>query len=593
MKLQIKRARRYNGPNLYSSEPVVVTDLACEGLLTVDEARLAIRRLHTRYPYAAWVADDAKDGQNLNYPLGLLSQFSASWALGALNEVRGYLHSAGAIKKGNGVSIWLGFHNAELSLKALQLALKGLMIAAEEDPPETMLATELASFFQGCRQHHPDFQARMLMVGARQRGIPVMPFLPGTKFWQFGWGAHSRVFMESSSNADGHLGCLWQKNKAMTKTMMTALGMPTPAHVMVSHEHEIEAAAGKVGWPCVIKPLDGGSGRGVTAGLSDMPSMRMAFAHARQYSSGPLMVEQHVQGMDHRLMVIHGELVAAIKREPSFVLGDGKKTMAEHLSDLNANRSSNIVKSRYLRPIAHDEVLQHHLSTQSVNMSDVLKKGQLVTLRSNANLSTGGICTDVSAQVNPQVRAMAEQLALASGLATMGLDYLTTDIAASPAEVDGVFIEMNSTPGLDVCIAAGWSEASIALKVLGDGLGHIPVDLTVRSESALKDRTLNPVHAEILADGEACVCGDVLRIGNATLHNHLDEPWAAIKMALRNRLLQRLHVICSGLEIQRHGLPVGRFDSVRVQDPDLPQQWSRLLEKNCRNLKVDRAKSPE
>ena len=407
--LKISWTHQYHGHNPLARAPVVVANLTSQLPLSNADVVMAANLMQKIYPFSAvGTCLSESDGSRSDEDgLLMLGQVASAWALGALNEVRGYLHEAGATRCGDDVVVWLGFHDAELSRKALQMALQGLVKTLKGQDLTAQLQTELKHFWQACRQNHPDYQARILMVGARQRGIPVFPFLPGSRYWQYGWGANSRVFMESLSNADGFLGWQWQKNKSVSKAMMNAMGLPTPPHAMVNDEDALAATVSRVGWPCVIKPLDGGGGKGVTANLTDMAALRAAFAHARLFSGGPLMLEKHVPGADHRLMVVNGKLVAAIRREPSFLEGDGSKTVADLLAALNVNRSSNMVKSHYLRPILQDDTLRQHLTTQAIGLSDVLAKGYRITLRSNANLSTGGICTDVTDQFNSQVRAMA------------------------------------------------------------------------------------------------------------------------------------------------------------------------------------------
>jgi cyanophycin synthetase len=512
-----------------------------------------------------------------------LGQAAAAWALAALNEVRGDVQHAGAARAGDGVRVWLGFHSAELSRFALQLALKRLMQDISGQADEGGFKAELDRLWRACRQQHPDFQARMLMVGARSSGLPFLPFMPGSRYWQFGWGAKGRVFFESASNADGALGWQWQSNKVTAKALLQALGMPTPAHALVSQARELAAAAGRVGFPCVVKPLDRGGGKGVTANITRPADLDTAFDHARQYTRGPVMVEAHVPGDDHRLMVIDGRLVAAIRREPSFVLGDGRSTVVALLAELNAPRSMNVVKSRYLRPIALDGVLRQHLAAQSLAPTDVPAAGRRVTLRSNANLSTGGLCTDVTPLCHPQVRAMAEQLATTTGLATTGIDYLSTDISRAPAETGGAFIELNTTPGLDACVAAGWTEEAIASLVLGPSLGRIPVDLTVLSGPGLEQAAhVGPLLA--LAEDAAWACGRVLRLGALWLDNLAAEPWAAVEAALRNRGVGALRVVCSSGEIEKLGLPLDRFRDVAVAlcdgEPVLPPVWIGVLRRH-------------
>jgi cyanophycin synthetase len=218
---------------------------------------------------------------------------------------------------------------------------------------------------------------------------------------------------------------------------------------------------------------------------------------------------------------------------------------------------------RYLRPIALDAVLVHHLVTQSLKLADIPAAGRRITLRSNANLSTGGVCTDVTAVCHPQVRALAELLAKTSGLTTVGIDYLTTDISTAPAEAGGAFIEMNTTPGLDACVAAGWSEAAIARMVLGESVGRIPVDLTVLSAAglgALRSGGVTP----LLAEDEALIIVDALHVGQMTLRMGTAEPWAAVNAGLRNPGVAALHVICSAEDLDRFGCPVDRFRRVKI-----------------------------
>ena len=565
----------FHGPNPYAMAPVVVADLevppAEAEALTASAAALM-----ARFPH--WAADPAPPD-----PDPLLDAASAllRWSVCALNEIRGDVSEAGARRTAQGLRLWLGFHAPDLSRSAFRLALEQALAAARPsfDPGQTQAALE--RLWGICRQRHPDYQARILMRGARALDVPVLPFVPGSRYWQFGWGARGRVFLESASNADGYLGGLWQRSKPETKAVLAALGMPVPAHVLVRESSDLADALQRIGLPCVLKPIDRGGGRGVTAGIRDEAALQAAFAHARSVSRAPLMLEAHVPGDDHRLMVLSGRLVAAIRREPAFIVGNGRNTVEELVALRNAGRSKNMVASAYLRPIATDEVLRRHLGAQGLALQDVLEAGRRVTLRSNANLSTGGFCTDVTHLVHPQLREMAEQLAAAMGLGTAGLDYLTTDITRAPAELGGAFIEANLTPGLDACVAAGWRETDIAVRVLGEHPGRIPVDLVLVSSDALA-ATAAAVDVAVLAPDDGLVCGPLLRIGAARLRcAEPKTPWSAVHSALRNPRLQTLTVTCTPDDILAYGLPVDRFRQVILQDVRLPAIWLAVLER-CR-----------
>ncbi len=578
MNLGVKWVAEYHGPNPLAAGSVVVAELTCDSLPHPAQVAQASATLWSQ---SGMDAPDSRelDGGTDDLLLGL-GESAACWARAALNEVRGYVLHAGARRVGGSILLWLGFHQPELSRIALRMALQAFTRLLNGQGNSQRLKEELDRLWKACRHHHPDFQARILMVAARARNIPCLPFLPDSRCWQFGWGEKSRVFFETASNEDGALGRIWQRSKVVTKELMQLIGLPTPAHVLVNREEELASAVAQVGFPCVVKPQDGSSGRGVTADINDNANLLHAFRIARQVTNGPLMVEQHVSGADFRLMTVNGRFLAAIAREASYVVGDGTTTVRGLLAQLNASRFENLVKSRYLRPIAVDEVLVQHLSVQSIELDDVLPAGQKVTLRSNANRSTGGICTDVTDSVHPEVQAMAEQFALATGLKTAGLDYLTRDITRPPRETGGAFIEINATPGMAVFVASGWSEADIGRVVLGDKPGRIPVALSILSTERLSEE-LPSLRSKPLDHGEGWVCGSDIRIGRAALHCELKQPWSAVQAALRNPSLQRLRIICSGQDIERFGLPLDGFSQVDLQDHRLGASWKRLLANLC------------
>lgn len=591
-KLRLKWVAEYHGPNPCAESAVVVAELTGDPPAGIAQVKVACANLWAQSGMERGI-DDAPDPGDEDALLAL-GQAAAAWTLAALNEVRGHVMHAAAVRAGEAVRLWVGFHHADLTRTALQLALKTLNRLSLGPADPSAFKTELASLWQSCRRYHPDYQARILMVGAQEMEVPFLHFLSGSRYWQFGWGAKARVFMESSSNADGLLGSYWQKSKATAKALMTALGLPAPAHVLVQRKEEVASAVARVGFPCVVKPLDSGGGKGVTANIRSLTDAQIAYDAAYRQKQGPVMVEAHVMGDDHRLMVIDGHLVGVIRREPSFVVGDGRLSVSALVAQLTRPRSSNMVRSRYLRPIPIDDVLQRHLATQSLRLTDIPAPGQRISLRSNANLSTGGMCTDVTALCHPQVRQMAELLAKTSGLATLGIDYLTTDITKAPSQTGSAFIEMNTTPGLDACIAAGWPEALIARLVLGPSIGRIPVDLIVLSQEGMIALQKEEVKPKPASDA-ALVIGDVLCVGDLRLRLSVPEPWSAVKAALRNQSIHSVQVICAANDLERLGCPVDRVRHVRIALRDgqaiLPPAWVDVLNRHSESAAVYVAES--
>ncbi|NTW11630.1 MAG: ATP-grasp domain-containing protein, partial [Chlorobiaceae bacterium] len=493
----------FHGPSPFALDPVVVAgiDLPPEESGEAAFFRQGCRCFHDAYP--DWFSGQrSSDLPFAEYIAATLAQ----WAMGALNEVRGYIRESGYSEVPGGALLWVGFHEPQVSVIALDLAWNLLeSVSMTGVFPRSSADEGLDSLWHHCSMHHPDYQARILMEGAFSKGVPVMPFIPGTKYWQFGWGSRSRIFFESMSNDDGSLGYQLQKSKPIGKEVFKALGFPSPAGEIVSRPEELAGAAKRIGWPCVVKPLESGGGRGVVAGIRNEKELTEAFAFAKKFTDGPVMVEKFVEGNDHRLMVIGGKFFAAIRREPSSVTGDGKSTIRQLVDGLNRFRSHNIVKSRYLRPVSLDDVLERFLISQGLDFDTVPEEGRRVYLRSNSNLSTGGICIDVSGSVHPDVKRMAESVAITMGLGTAGIDFITTDIGKSFHEC-GALIESNTTPGLDAMIAAGQNTAEVACAVLGSKPGRIPFHLIVVEESGLEDAWVY-LKSMKFREGAGLVCG--------------------------------------------------------------------------------------
>jgi len=573
--MELKWTGHYHGPSPWARSPVLVAEICVNQRLEGSRLAVAQRQLWTVSGMSQPQSSSADACSHDDVALAL-ARTASEWSLACLNEVRGYLHDGGALRAGDCVQLWLGYHHPHVSRMALELAWRLLNLSLQGQDI-TQARTDINRLWQACRTHHPDYQSRILMAGARRNNVPYLSFLPNTKFWQFGWGARSRVFFETGSNADGAMGWQWQRNKVLCKQWMQSLGMPTPQHVLVSHKQELPAAAHQIGYPCVIKPMDGSSGKGVTANIQHLDQLHKAFDHARQFSQSPLMLEAHASGYDHRLMVVNGQLIAAVSREASYLIGDGVSTVQTLLNGLNSQRSDNMIKSGYLRPIAIDHILLDQLQQQALDLDTVPASGRKVHLRSNANLSTGGVCTDRTDCIHPQVRAMAEQMAVCSGMATLGIDYLTLDISLSPQDSQGVFIEMNAVPSMDVLVAAGHNEDHIAHIVLGDVPARIPVTLHVCSNEQLQQLQLQ-LQNQTLPAHEAWVCDSTLHVGQALLTIHNEQPWDAVHAALRNRRVETLHVFCTAQAIEEQGLPLDGLAEVDLQVTDLPTAWRQVLQ---------------
>lgn len=570
--LNLTPTLRFFGASPFASEPVIVFNLKITSG-TWESSLPAIARLAD---YCSdWFVDSEKNQEDPSLQIGA---FLADWALQALVFVRGHLVSKGCRREADSgdVSLWVGYHDAPLAQAVVSLGMRWLKACLADTAHAEQMQDELDKLWNVCRRRHPDYQARIIMEAAQSLNVPYARAWDHARHWRFGEGQRSRVLFESSSSVDGHFGARVAGSKASSKRVLRALGIPTPAFRLIKSEAEVAEAAQAVGFPCVIKPIDRGGGKGVSAGLVSIEAAQGGFRAAREVSRGPVLVEAHLEGEDHRLMVVEGRFVAAIRREPPTVTGDGQSTIKELVAAKNIGRDPrSLVRSGYFRPIRFDASALLHLAGQGLQPETVLSKGQVIRLRSNANLSTGGICIDVTHQVHPEIRSLVESLGQTLQLSMMGADYITADISRSPHEISGGFVEINTTPGLEAMIAAGWPAEKAGALALSPDMGAVPKTLIIVTEDrfhrlvAAAGKARWPVGTGWASRGEATVSGAALRVPEG-------QGWIGVEMLLGHRAVGRAILFASDRDILRLGVPVVQVDHL-VLAAHLPDAWTQVL----------------
>lgn len=570
--------RVYSGPNEYSARPVVVMEwIADAGLLGADLAALEHR---VRQAYPGWLDDcPSVGGLPSSHAQALIA---AHWAKGLLNSVRGLIDVAGAATSESGRAVlWVGYHVPDITVRAIHLSLEMLSALSSMVPGmvDAALKQRVATVQSQCRQRHPDYVARMLMLAARADDLPVQPSPAGHRFWQYGWGCRSRTFLEASPATDGILGHRLARDKVMVNGFLRRLGFPATDQWLAKDLGEATAHAHRMGWPVVIKPADSGQGRGVTVGIGSDLELAGAFAAARRHSPGWIIVERVVEGFDHRLLVLRGRLIGATRREPPAVVGDGVHSVGQLVDALNRDRSVVPMAERFIRPVEKVPAVRQHLAAQGLDFDSVPAGGQRVPLRGNANLSTGGIPTFVLPQVHPDIRAMAESIAANVDLDCVGIDYITTDISRSCRDVRGAVVEINATPGIDAHIADGqFSAAAIGKLVLGPGLGRIPVVVVIGStarQAALVDPVMR--RAEAAKPGWALVGPTFTTIGAYRFTDPHEPVFRRAAKVLSNGQCTSALLMVQPNEIATQGFPVDRCAlAIWLEDEATPESAAAL-----------------
>lgn len=307
-----------------------------------------------------------------------------------------------------------------------------------------------------------------IVQAAVARGIPFRRLTEGSLV-QFGWGRRQRRILASESDMTSAVAESIVQDKELTKTLLHAAGIPVPRGREVASAEDAWVAACEIGIPVVIKPQDSNQGKGVTVNLVSPEQVKAAYLIAAEISD-KVLVERYIPGHDYRMLVVGNKLIAAARRDPPQVIGDGVRSIYELVEQINRDPMRGEGHVTSLTKIHLDEISMAHLAAQGLTAESVPAKGMRVVLRNNANLSTGGTATDVTDDVHPELAARAVAAARVVGLDICGVDVVCDNVMNSLEEQGGGIIEINAAPGLRMHLQPSFGKARAVGKAIIDHL---------------------------------------------------------------------------------------------------------------------------
>jgi cyanophycin synthetase len=290
-----------------------------------------------------------------------------------------------------------------------------------------------------------------LVKAAEERNIPWLR-LNEQSLIQLGHGKYQQRIQATVTSRTSHIAVELAQDKEETNKILANCGLPVPRQELVRSAERAVRAAERLGYPVVTKPYDGNHGRGISIGLMGPDEVRAGFTAAAEHSSS-VIVETYLRGDDHRLLVVAGELIAATRRTPGRVIGDGKHSIRELIDIVNQDARRGVGHEKVMTRLELDAQAEMMLARQGLSADSTVPADQAVLLRSTANLSTGGTATDVTDIIHPDNRDMAVRAVTAIGLDVGGVDFLCPDITESYKSVGGGICEINAAPGFRMHVA--------------------------------------------------------------------------------------------------------------------------------------------
>jgi cyanophycin synthetase len=282
---------------------------------------------------------------------------------------------------------------------------------------------------------------------AVSRDIPFIR-LNTSSLVQLGQGVHQKRIRATMTSNTSSVAVDIASNKELTLNLLSAAGLPVPRSESVRSADAAVRLADRIGYPVVVKPLDGNHGRGVILNLQSAEEVRAGFAAAEAESrNGWVIVETYITGLDYRCLVIDGKIAAIAERTPAHVIGDGTSTITELVERTNADPRRGVGHEKVLTRIRVDQAAIELVRSQGYELDEVPPADTMIKLTLTGNMSTGGISIDRTFEAHPENIEIAEEAAQVVGLDIAGIDFIAPDITQPVRETGGAICEVNAAPG--------------------------------------------------------------------------------------------------------------------------------------------------
>lgn len=269
---------------------------------------------------------------------------------------------------------------------------------------------------------------------------------------QLGYGVNQMRFQATITCKTSSIAVDMACDKELTKKMLDSASIPVASGSICVDEEDLEDTIKKIDYPIVIKPLDGNHGKGASINVTNWENAKAGLAFAKEYSRR-VIVEKFITGFDFRVLVIDNKLVAAAKRVPAHIIGNGKNTIQELIDLTNLDPRRGYGHENVLTEITVDRDTLDLLEKLQYTLETIPEKDTIVYLKSTANLSTGGTSVDVTDMMHPENIFLCERISRVIGLDICGVDIMAENLTQPLKENGGVILEVNAAPGFRMHLA--------------------------------------------------------------------------------------------------------------------------------------------
>lgn len=287
-----------------------------------------------------------------------------------------------------------------------------------------------------------DYPTLQLLIKAAKKLEIKHQIVGKLGFVRFQKGKKTTYVYRTKTPLNSYVSVYLSESKYLASKILQEASLPTQEYKLFSNPSLILKSARHSGFPLVIKPNIGSQGNGVTANINSEEELLAAVELAQKFHP-KVALSPFYPGDDYRLLVLQGKVIAAIKRTPPKVTGNARKTIKQLIKEKNKKRKKH-------HQIKIDSEVRRIIKKQGYQLSTVLPKGRTITLRANANWSTGGTVRTIKPEkFHPSIIQAALKATEALTLNLAAIDLIIKDPEKS-LKKNGIILEVNANPGIGI-----------------------------------------------------------------------------------------------------------------------------------------------
>jgi cyanophycin synthetase len=449
--MEVSRIRALRGPNLWTRNTAIEAIVTCgENERSLDTLPGFEERLRERFPEIGFMN---ASGHYKAVPMARVLEFAVLGLQAQAGCPVTFSRTSETINSGT-YQVVVEYSEEDVGRLAFTLAEQLIKAALENKPFDRAAALERLKKLDERVRLGPSTAS--IVEAAVSRGIPFRRLTQGSLV-QLGWGSKQRRIQAAETDHSNAVAESIAQDKELTKHLLHATGLPVPLGRPVVSADDAWNAVQEIGGPVVVKPRYGNQGKGISVNIHTREEITAAYHTAIEFCD-EVLVERYLPGYDYRFLVVGSRLIAAARRDPPQVIGDGEHTVRELVDEVNADPRRGEGHATSLTRIRFDDIALARLAVQGFNADSVPPKGNRVILRSNANLSTGGTATDVTDDVHPELAACVVAAAQTVGLDICGIDVVCETVLKPLEGQGGGIVEVNAAPGLRMHLSPSYGK---------------------------------------------------------------------------------------------------------------------------------------